>query len=421
MIRSQSLSGFAHSARCAGLVLGMAAAACAFAAPVSIPSAPTTLTSTAERMISYRQQDHMWQTSDGATHVFINRGQRADTRSLSLNSTFDGGATWVSNVAALESTDSNTTSDGYLDNDTLNVTYSGQAGDIRFAQFRYDPVGKTWSLLKTKIVFASSGAIALTPAMAADGMGRLWLAFTNQDLATPPNYSIRLMRKDPDSESWVDTGFVFGPVDNVSNERSARPVATSQGIGMVYTVHEKNYWAQRDNRWAVNAVWPRSLIYTSQFPDNDPYGSHYSVVADAQKNLHMASVDGGKVVYSRFLNATQAWTTRPPLTSDIKATYIQTLFSLDNLVIISNSDSVLRVFQSSNGGDSFSATHTLTHPVATSTIKYNNPRMEAPAQSSSPIPVLQQYTDGQTMQRAMFFAVPVVRSAPATTPSAASR
>lgn len=415
MIDSQAISGVARTTWCIGLVLGMAAASSTFAAPVNIPSAPTTLASTATRMISYRQQDHMWQTSDGATHVFINRGQRSDTRSLSLNSTFDGGATWVSDVATLDSTDSTTTSDGYLENDVLNVTYSGLAGDIRYAQFRYNPVAKTWALQRTKVVFASSAALGLTPSMAADAMGRLWLAFTNQDLATPPNYSIKLMRKEPDSETWVDTGFVFGPVDNLSNERSARLIATAQGIGMVYTVHDKNYWAQRDNRWAVAAVWPRSLIYTSQTPDKDPYGSHYSVVADAQKNLHMASVDGGKVVYSRFLNATQAWTTRPPLTSDIKATYTQALMSLGNLVIITNSQSVLRVFQSSNGGDSFVNTQVLTHPAGTSTIVYDNPRMEAPANSSSPIPVVQQYVDG-LQNKALFFAVPVVQSTPAAAP-----
>lgn len=410
MTNSQTFGGFARSARCVGLVLGVATAISAFAAPVNIPSAPTTLTSTAIRMISYRQQDHMWQTSDGATHVFINRGQRSDTRSLSLNSTFDGGATWVSDVATLDSTDSTTTSDGYLENDVLNLTYSGQSGEIRYAQFRYNPVGKTWALQKSTIVFASSAALALTPAMAADAMGRLWLGFTNQDLATPPNYSIKLMRKEPDSEVWVDTGFVFGPVDNLSNERSVRPIATAQGIGVVYTVHAGNYWAQRDNRWAVTALWPRSLIYTSQFPDNDPYGSHYSVVADAQKNLHMASVDGGKVVYSRLLSATQAWTTQT-LTNDVKATYTQALMSLGNLVVISNNLTTLRVFQSSNGGNSFVNTQVLTHPAGTSAIVYDNPRMEAPANSSSPIPVLQQYVNG-LQNRALFFAVPVVQTTP---------
>jgi hypothetical protein len=49
----------------------------------------------------------------------------------------------------------------------------------------------------------------------------------------------------------------------------------------------------------------------------------------------------------------------------------------------------------------------LTHPPATSTISYNRPRVEAPARSVSPIPVLQQYVDGAE-QRVLYFGVPVV-------------
>ena len=49
----------------------------------------------------------------------------------------------------------------------------------------------------------------------------------------------------------------------------------------------------------------------------------------------------------------------------------------------------------------------VSHAAPTGGIDYSRPRMETPATSTSPIPVLQQYLDGK-IQRAMFFAVPTV-------------
>ena len=412
-------SGVRPVLRCLGVALWLVAfGGSATAAVINIPATPTTMTSNAIRMISYRHQDHMWQTSDGATHVFVNRGSRSDGRALSMNSTFDNGATWVSAVATLPNTDSKTTSDGYLDDDNLYVTYSSSGDkDIRFAQFRYNSSKKTWSLVTTQVVF-SSGTITktLTPAVAPDAMGRLWLAFTGMDKSSK-NYSIKLMRKDPDAAVWVDTGFVFGPVDtgnaNGDPERSGRPIATANGIGMVFTVHADTYWAVRDNRAAPTAAWARSLIYTSPSGDADPYGSHYSIVADAQKNLHMASVDGGSIVYSRYLATTKTWTSRK-MTNDARTNYVQAAVSLGNLVVIGNNDTMLRVYQSKDGGNNFVYTQQLTHtPSNGSGPNYSNPRMEMPAQSSSPVPVLQQWYEtapgGIQTQHLMFFAVPVIR------------
>jgi hypothetical protein len=376
------------------------------AAPVVIASSTTTIKSTADRMISYRQQDHMWHTLDGATHVLINRGPRADGRSLSLNSSFDGGSTWTSAVATLPFSGTTTTSDGCIVNDDLHITYSGQAGDIRYAQLRYDSAARTWTVLSAQTVYASAGDLGLTPALAADDLGRIWLAFTNQNTATS-NYSIKMMRKDLGAETWVDTGFTFGEVDSLSNERSARPIALPTGMGLVYTVHQNTYWAQRNNGWSVGQAWFRKLIYANQVMDKDPYGSHFSVAADATGNLHMASVDGGKLIYSRFDIASKVWATRA-LTGDIKSTYVQALVALGNIVLITNNLTRLRVYQSSDSGTTFNNTHALTHPAGSETVIYDNPRVEAPAIGSSPFPVLQQYVNG-SQRRLLFFAVPVVQ------------
>ena len=49
---------------------------------------------------------------------------------------------------------------------------------------------------------------------------------------------------------------------------------------------------------------------TKTNPLIDPYGCHFSVVTDAAWNMHVLSVDGGAIVYSRYLLADKSWSTR---------------------------------------------------------------------------------------------------------------
>lgn len=386
-------------------VMGLAGGAVR-ADPVEIASSPTSLTSKADRMISYRFQEHMVQTADGATHVFINRGNYAGN-AITLYSTFDGGATWVATGMELPSSGPASTSDMALDGNNLMVTYSGKASDIRFARFSYDPVLKSWTAGQTETVYASSAALAVTPALAADSLGRIWLAFTNSDKATG-NYSIKMMVKDAGASGWADTGLVFGTVDNVSDERSGRPIVTSRGIGLVYTVHLDTYWSERLDRWALNARWPKALIYTKVNPTtDDPYGSHFSVVADAQQNLHMTQVDNGQLVYSRYLVSEKAWTSKFITTNGaMQAAYSQVLVSGNSVLAITNQLTELTVLRSDDVGTTFTPAYQLTHPAATTTISYNRPRMEAPAHPvGATVPLLQQYVDAD-VQKALYFAIP---------------
>ncbi|MFY9509686.1 MAG: hypothetical protein WAQ05_01760 [Rubrivivax sp.] len=381
----------------------------AAAQAVPIASTPTTLVSTADRMISYRMQNHMWQTPDGATHVMINRGPGMGGNSLALFSTFDGGTNWVNSGVSLPQSNGSSTSDGYFADGRLYTTYDVGTGTIRFAELVYDSPSKTWSLGPTSTVYTSAVAGALTPAVAVDAAGRQWLAFTHQDKATG-NFSIKMMRKAVADQAWTDTGFVFGPVDNLANERSGRPIATARGMGLVFTVKTETYWAERNDRWALEQPWPRALISTKVTPTNDPYGTHFSIVADSAFNMHMFSGDGGQVVYSRYLVFEKKWSTRT-LTEAIKATYMQATMSGNQLMLVTNSYANLSVYQSADGGNTFTRTHALTHPAATEGIDYSRPRVETPAYSTSPVPVLQQFMDGK-LQRAMFFAVPVGSSVP---------
>lgn len=385
------------------------------ARPARIQATQTTITSSADRMISYRCQDHMWQTADGATHVLVNTGLVNGGPSLQLFSTYDGGANWVAAGVSLPDSNSYSTSDGFLDGNQLYVTYDTPPNRIGFAVLQYDATQKAWTLNQAGAISQADGTLAATPAVGSDALGRLWLAFTQQDLATQ-NFSIKLFVKTSAADPWADTGVTFGDVDNVANERSARPIRTTRGIGVVYTQHADTYWAERNDSWPLNANWPRALIYTKQNPGTDPYGSHFSLVADDAMNMHMFFPDGGALMYSRYLVSEKAWKTRK-LAGSLQTAYMQATISGGALMAFANANANVAVFQSIDGGDNFTKTTMLKHPAPTGSQDYTNPRMETPAHSTSPVPVLQQYFDG-SVQRAMFFPVP---SAAPAAPAAATR
>src|SRR5205814_7652028 len=85
---------------------------------VTVRAAETDLRSDTERMISYRHQEHMWQTADGALHLVFNRGSLQPNPGLALYSSFDGGATW-SFMQSFGNTDDKSTADGQLRGDEL--------------------------------------------------------------------------------------------------------------------------------------------------------------------------------------------------------------------------------------------------------------------------------------------------------------
>ncbi len=387
------------------MVMGLTSASFAQIVTV-IPSTPSNISGTVERMISYRNQNHMWQTSDGATHALVNVGNQPNGTSLRMHTSVDNGVSWVGSVE-LPVTDFTSTSDGFLQGNNLFVTYSTTSGGVAFSQLRYDPATTTWTLGATEIAFQSDTLVASNPTVARDAQGRHWAAFTTQDAAN--NSSIKMVLRSTNAPGWVDTGFVFGPTDNLSldkTERGARVVTVAGGVGLVYTVRQDVFWAKRQNSWPVTQPWARSQAYADKGVDNDPYGSHFSVTVDEQSNVHMAMVDGGQMLYLRLANGAQTWT-RKVLTAPVRAAYVQILTSGGTLMLVGNDKTTAVVFQSTNGGSTWAKTHLLLHPPSDGISNYDNPRMELPGNNpASPVPVLQQYRE-RNMQRTISFRVPV--------------
>lgn len=393
----------------AATVMGLSSASLGQVVTV-IPSTPSNISGTVERMISYRNQNHMWQTADGATHALVNVGNQPNGTSLRMHTSLDNGVSWVGSVE-LPVTDFTSTSDGFLQGNNLFVVYSTTSGGVAFSQLRYDPATTTWTLGATESAFQSDTLVASNPTVARDAQGRYWAAFTTQDADN--NANIKMVLRPTTAPGWVDTGFVFGPTDNLSldkTERGARVVTVAGGVGLVYTVRQDVFWAKRQNSWPVTQPWARSPAYADKGEDNDPYGSHFSVTVDGQSNVHMAMVDGGQMLYLQLANGAQKWT-RKVLTAPVRAAYVQILTSGSTLMLVGNDKTTAVVFQSTNGGSTWAKTHLLLHPPSDGISNYDNPRMELPGNNpASPVPVLQQYRE-RNIQRTISFRVPV-RTAP---------
>src|SRR5688500_303362 len=137
------------------VIAALAASAPARAAPPAISPEPTNLSGNSELMISYRHQERMWQTSDGALHVVINRGMSPPNPGLVLNSSYDGAVTWVVQITFANS-NRNSTVDGMLQGSLLVLVYATTDGGVSFAQLPYDSALRTWQVNRSETVFYSS-------------------------------------------------------------------------------------------------------------------------------------------------------------------------------------------------------------------------------------------------------------------------
>jgi len=363
----------------------------------------TSFSSTADRMISYRQEQHNWQTPDGAFHLMINRGDQPGDDALQLYTSVDGGTNWVAGPS-LEGSNQYSTQDGILRGKTLALVYSSDTQSVEYRSFLWDPVSATWSASDSQTVFASAGQQAINPCIGRDDNGNLWVPLVVRDLATLDN-SIRMMVRLYGSDDWTDTGLVFGDVDGPNIERSAVPIAIPNGMGMVYTVHNKMYWATRDNQAPPTAPWTSQLLYTYAGTHTDPFSSHFSLVSDNRGNLHLALVDGGRLLYLRYNAANQTWKQRW-LTTDIDAGYPQVSMVNNTLMIAVNSKSNVGVFTSPDLGSTFTHSYSLRHGAPPAGVSYRYPRIETAATISGPMLLFQQYTDNG-VDRLLQYLVPV--------------
>jgi hypothetical protein len=384
------------------------------AQPVDIYPTVTSMISTADRMISYRNQQHSWQTPDGALHIIVNQGSVPTADSLALYSSFDQGTTW-NQMFTLANTDQFSTSDGTLGtvggttNLLLAYATAQSTGTILYTSATYNPASQSWTLAAPQTAYSAANMVASNPAFAADSAGNYWCGFTLENLTTQ-QYEETLVFRAAKSTQWLPTGLVLGTVDT-SLQHSARPVPYKGGVAMIYESGTTMYWAYRLNGAPYTAPWTTSVLYTGLPPySEDPYDTHFSVVADSADDLHLTLIANQQLIYMRYLTSTGAWGPPRPMTATtINAAYSQAAIAGGNIVLMVNNQQSLEVFQSTNNGNSFTLTQALLHTPAPpgSALYYGNPRVETPGRSTSPMPVWQQFVNGP-IQGLMFFQVPVV-------------
>jgi hypothetical protein len=397
------------------LALLLDAGAPARAAAASIPAVPTDLVSTTKRMVSYRNQQHSWQTSDGAIHLMVNIGNTPNAESLVLYSSFDSGATWTPDFT-LPNTNGFSTSDGILTSTgtgaQLQIMYGTQPpnGAIMYAVAQYTAATQSWTVSAPQVAYAASRQMASMPAFVADSAGNLWCGFTLEDLSTQL-YSIGMAYQAAGQQQWTNTGLEFGPVDTTT-EHGARPVPLAGGVGMLYQVDTTLYWAYHLNGEPIGAAWTTATLYTGMPPvATDPYGTHFSVAVDSDDNLYLAFAGGNAALqFARYGSTLAEWSPVRQLNSASSSSgYVEVTLAGGNVIVMTNYETSIQVFQSTDRGQTFTATQMLRHdtPPPGSDLDYQNPRVEAPANATSPIPVWQQFVQGST-DGLLFFSVPVV-------------
>jgi hypothetical protein len=381
-----------------------------------IPGTTTGITSNVKTIISFRNQVHSWQTADGAVHLMVNQGTQGADIGLALYSSYDGGSTWIREFTVPDTIDA--TEDGELTSSTssgatLQFVYNTVKGgaSIRLGSATYAVATQSWSLGNIQTAYSQSGMVPSIPAFTIDDQGNYWCAFTvaNRKQQTDEEILIYLAAG---SSQWQQTGVLFGTPDD-STEHSARPLPFVGGVAALYQDDTTLYWAYRLDGAPITAPWTTVVLATDLPPESaDPYGTHYSVVADADDNLYLAYVtSAADLIYTSYTSSAATWQPSQQLAgSSTISVYPEVTLSGGSVMLFVNDGSDVSAYQSTDGGETFTLTQTLTHPpiVSGSGISYGQPRVESPRYATSPVPVWEQFIDSPPGYGLLFFQVPVL-------------
>lgn len=315
-------SGLVRVARCLGIVgalwCGSAYAPMAAAAPAAFvvhSDVATGITSDTDIFVSLRYMRHLWIAPDGVQVAVVQQGTDG---ALGLHKSYDDGATWTWEQDLPSASDD--LSDGVMLADgslllVASIMGSSPGSNVEFMRLDYDAVAQAWELdpLGPTTVYASNQvARASRATIAIDSNGILWSAFRLQN-TTSANYRLRLFYSADDGLSWQDSTNVFGTA-NAWADKDAKVIATGTGIGIVFqdivgpaaSPTRSKRWAFRNDAAPLQSTVSSSLVAQMVSSSGDPYGSHWTVAADAAGDVHLSYQDN-TVVYQRFDAGQQSW------------------------------------------------------------------------------------------------------------------
>lgn len=391
-----------------GLGLGIAAPLWPFsaeAALIPVRGVATSLLSNNERLISYRHQQHLVQTTDGALHLLYNRGSLTPGPYLSLWSSYDGGINWQL-MQTFANTDDKSTGDLTLVGDTLRVVFHTLDFKVMYGEFAYDSILRAWNLVIQQVAYANAQSAAQNPSLAIDELGTLWVGFLTK---TRNLGNIRVVNRVGGGTLWTDPNLVFGPTDKQAVQRSARPIRIPGGMGMVWTVKDDTFWSTRTNALPDNSAWTTTTIFDGvpAAPISDPYASHFNVAADASGYLHLITVEAFDVLYFRWSATTGLWSVAQVIDDSRRVAYAQIGTANGKVAAaFSVQRGSSQLTASPDQGASFAFYADLQLPAAYPGANFNTARIELCGQTTGPmLPILQQYADSAG-EKLMLFSVP---------------
>lgn len=330
------------------------------------------------RMVSMRLQNHMVETPDGAHHVLINLGALGG---LTIASSTDEGASWTKG-AAIPNTDGQSTSDFVLapDGGGAHVVYSDRLGDVLYRA--YDYTGGDWVLLEEAAVASGSALDPLHPTFAIGPDDDLWTAFNGT--TAEGDLAIAVYTAAGSAEPWqMEEVWTFPEAD----VGAARVLGTTEDVHIVHTAGDSLFAMARGQ----DASWDSELLLTYGGLQEDPFRTHFSVLADGD-DIHVATGDGEKrVVYLGYDGSTGTWEAPRALSDQVGANYMQISKSEDDELYIIYNDrdaDLLRVLESTDGGATFAPEAEL--EFESSFFNGTFPRIETATDFSGDLVVLQQ-------------------------------
>ncbi len=355
------------------------------------------ITSTIERIISYRNQEHMWSTSDGVSHILINRGEKFRNKHLHLLQNVGTPKDWQP-VLSFPGSDNASTSDGFLVNDILHVVYSTASGGIRYSRSSYQNNKGVWNNEALTAVTTENPAFAASiPTVAIDDRGILWCSSTIQEIESGLTF-IKVMYS-------LDNGMTWLSISNLQSgetefQKASRMVAMQGKIGMISTglvlrdaeIVSVGRWFYLSTQAPLDVEWEKDIIWeTPHISGSDPFGTHFNALVNPDFNLlHLVTIQEGKVLYCRYDGFNEQWDDQRTLTSPAKTAYTQLTRSLDGKLLITyNILTNIAILESSDNGDSFVSQYYLTHPNSPFA-DFSNPRIECPSVIDNSLTILQQ-------------------------------
>jgi hypothetical protein len=184
--------------------------------------------------------------------------------------------------------------------------------------------------------------------------------------------------------TWTDEN--FDQLRSNVAEGSARMVTTSEEVGVLYTADDALRWAAQES----DGDWESQLLLTYGDEQAAAGGSHFSAVVDGD-DIYVATNDGDqRLVFLSYDGSTGEWGAAVTLTDYESASYMEIGLSADGNIYIAfddREDDILRVLESTDGGDSF---HDYAELEFAPGFDTGNPRMEMPSYFYGDLPVLQQ-------------------------------